>query len=136
MTSPQDIHADNNHALLNFSHAWLKFQLRYISQIHFTLRNICESKMLSEYLTLGNVYPTLKFIGVLATGMYTGASVYLGSTHMPSMLAMSDMSQALVQFQYFWPKERHLVTIFSFSVYACIYILYSFYILQYFLFTS
>ena len=75
-----------------------------------------------EYLTMENIYPALKFIGVLATGLYTGASIYLGSSHMPSMLAMSDMNQALVQFQYFWPRERQLVTTFSFFQFMPVYI--------------
>lgn len=77
--------------------------------------------MIFEYLTLGNIYPALKFVGVLATGLYTGASIYLGSSHMPSMLAMSDMNQGLVQFQYFWPRERQLVQLY-FLFNLCLYI--------------
>ena len=58
-----------------------------------------------------DIYKALKFTGVLATGSYVGGTMYMGLSHIPSMLAMSDMSQALLQFQYGWPKERQLVTI-------------------------
>ena len=76
-----------------------------------------------EYLTMENIYPALKFIGVIATGLYTGASIYLGSSHMPSMLAMSDMNQALVQFQYFWPREIKTVGNYNFLSFSlCLYI--------------
>ena len=67
---------------------------------------------MAMYFTLGNIYAALKFSGVLATGFYVGGSMYMGISHIPSMLAMSDMSQALTQFQVYWPKERQLVSVF------------------------
>jgi hypothetical protein len=66
---------------------------------------------MAKYFTTENIYAALKFTGVLASGLYAGGSMYLETTYMPAMLALSDMKQALLQFQDSWPRERQLVII-------------------------
>ena len=63
---------------------------------------------MEKYLTLDNLEVALKFTGIISSGLFAGGSIYIGSSQMPGILAMTDMDQALMNFRYFWPRVKQM----------------------------
>ena len=61
---------------------------------------------MDKYLTLDNLEVALKFTSIISTGLFAGGAIYVGASHMPGILAMTDMDQALMNFRYFWPRVK------------------------------
>lgn len=65
---------------------------------------------MDKYFTLDNLELGLKFSGIISTGIFTGGAIFVGSSQIPGILAMTDMEQALMNFRYFWPRVRQMVS--------------------------
>ena len=52
-----------------------------------------------------------KFSSVLSSGLFFGGAVYVGKTHVPGLLAVKDLSQSVLSFQYFWPRSYEMVSV-------------------------
>ncbi|XP_046861444.1 uncharacterized protein LOC124454712 [Xenia sp. Carnegie-2017] len=63
---------------------------------------------MDKYLTLDNLQIALKFSGIISTGIFAGGAIFVGSSQLPGILAMTDMDQALINFRYFWPRVRQM----------------------------
>lgn len=67
---------------------------------------------MEKYLTLDNLEVALKFTGIFTTGIFAGGAIYIGESQLPGILAMTDMDQALMNFRYFWPRVKQMVSQF------------------------
>ena len=79
---------------------------------------------MDKYITLDNLEVALKFTSIISTGLFAGGAIYVGASHMPGILAMTDMDQALMNFRFFWPRVKMMVRPYtkilrSFSLYLC-----------------
>lgn len=61
-------------------------------------------------MTLDNLELAFKFTGILSSGIFAGGAIYIGASQLPGILAMTDMDQALINFRYFWPRVRQMVS--------------------------
>lgn len=76
-------------------------------------------------MDLATLKTVFKFSSVFSSGLFFGGAVYVGRTHVPGLLAVKDISQSVVSFQYFWPRAYQMVSfadlcgISDFGCYYC-----------------
>lgn len=59
-------------------------------------------------MDLATLKTVFKFSSVFSSGLFFGGAVYVGRTHVPGLLAVKDISQSVVSFQYFWPRAYQM----------------------------